>query len=319
MKGLVFGPVPSRRLGLSLGVDLFPGKYCSFDCIYCQVGKTTETTVERACFFETGEVVEQVLKAVRSAPRVNFITLSGSGEPTLSSNLGQIIRALKKRTRVPLAVITNASLFALSEVREELRPADVVLPSLDAAREETFQAINRPHPTLSFSGLIAGIKAFRRDFKGQIWLEIMLIRNINNDQEHIDLLSTNALKLDADKIQLNTITRPPCERGAEGMGSLELQRACALFGNRCEVIGAFEGRLQSAHGEDWQEAVEAILKRRSLSLEEIAALAGLPLDMTREKLQELEARGRVTPVLVEEKLFYVAGRKGTNSVDKEKP
>ena len=174
MKEFVFGPVPSRRLGFSLGVDIIPRKYCSFDCIYCQVGKTTQKEVERRSFSDPGLIVKQVVERVEEGRRIDFISLSGSGEPTLCADIGEIIRELKRKTSIPLAVITNGSLLFREDVRRDIAAADVVLPSLDAAEDVVFERINRPHPALSFTRLVEGLKAFRRGYKGKIWLEIML-------------------------------------------------------------------------------------------------------------------------------------------------
>ena len=319
MARIVFGPVPSRRLGLSLGVDLFPEKYCTFDCMYCQIGRTRETDIARKTFVDTEEVVRQIIEAVRGVPVVDFITFSGSGEPTLSNNLGELLRRVRQTVPIPLAVITNGSLLHLKEVRDELEAADVVLPSLDAAQEETFRRINRPHTSLTLAGLVEGLKAFRMEFRGKIWLELMLLRNINNSAQELKLFKQIITSIGADKVQLNTVTRPPRDASVEGLGTLELEKIRRYFGGSCEVIGLFEGRLPVPEGQDWQTAVEAILKRRSLSLKEIAGMAGLSPSFTRKGLQVLEGKGTVRPLLFRGRLFYVYGQSPTNSVDKSGP
>ena len=191
MKKLVFGPVPSRRLGFSLGVDLIPRKYCSFDCIYCQLGPTEKTEVERRSFYDPGLVVEQVVESVKGGSRIDCISLSGSGEPTLNSDIGWVIKRLKERVSLPVAVITNGSLLSRRDVREDLMGADIVLPSLDAANEAAYLKINRPHESLEFSGIVEGLETFCKEYKGRVRLEIMLINNINNDTQHIEKFMKN--------------------------------------------------------------------------------------------------------------------------------
>ena len=180
MSRFTFGPVPSRRLGFSLGVDIIPAKTCSYDCIYCQIGRTQETLDEPRAYFYPATVAAEVAQAVALAPRVDHITFSGSGEPTLNTLLGEMIRAVKSRTSVPIAVITNGSLLHRADVRAQLAGADVVLPSFDGATEAVFTEVNRPHKSITLARVIEGLKALRRDFHGQIWLEIMLLHNIND-------------------------------------------------------------------------------------------------------------------------------------------
>ncbi|HZE20595.1 MAG TPA: radical SAM protein, partial [Desulfobaccales bacterium] len=168
--GHLFGPVPSRRLGRSLGVDLIPSKTCPYDCIYCEVGPTTRQTRKRFSYRTQAIIAElaEHLKGPGAAPDV--ITLAGSGEPTLNLGLGRIIQAIKEMTRIPVAVLTNGALLYLPEVRRELAPADIILPSLDAAREKTYHAINRPLPELTLESLLEGLAALHREFRGQVWL-----------------------------------------------------------------------------------------------------------------------------------------------------
>jgi wyosine [tRNA(Phe)-imidazoG37] synthetase (radical SAM superfamily) len=165
MSKRVFGPVPSRRLGYSLGVDPIPRKYCNFDCVYCQVGKTAHTETERKSFFDREELVGEVLQHLHKAKTADIITFSGSGEPTLNKDLGWILRELKRKTKTQLAVITNGSLLHQEDVRADLSAADIVLPSLDAVSEETFRRINRPHPSISIDDVVKGLQAFRSAYK----------------------------------------------------------------------------------------------------------------------------------------------------------
>jgi wyosine [tRNA(Phe)-imidazoG37] synthetase (radical SAM superfamily) len=307
MQEFVFGPVPSRRLGFSLCVDIIPRKYCSFDCIYCQVGKTTQKEVERRSFSDPGLIVKQVVERVEEGRHIDFISLSGSGEPTLSADIGEIIRAIKRKTPIPLAVITNGSLLFREDVRRDIAAADVVLPSLDATGDAIFERINRPHPALSFTQLVEGLRAFRRGYKGKIWLEIMLIKGINNGVEQLAIFKQIVSGLSADKVQLNTIARPPLEEAAHGLDDAELLSLAHALGNGCEIIPAFEGRSRAQKAEQWRESVLATLKRRSLSLDDIVRTTGVSPTEARAGLDRLVEEGKIRLVRFNDEWFYVAG------------
>ncbi|MGE4565096.1 MAG: radical SAM protein, partial [Victivallaceae bacterium] len=171
----IFGPVPSRRLGRSLGIDLIPYKICSYDCIYCQLGRTTTKTMTRREYLPIDEIIAGIERKLKETCEFDYITLSGSGEPTLHSGLGVLIEAIKKLTRKPLAVITNGSLLKDAAVRAELMAADVVMPSLDAGTQEYFETVNRPCPGLLLDDVVDGLAHFSREFKGKLWLEVFLL------------------------------------------------------------------------------------------------------------------------------------------------
>ncbi|MGC9054862.1 MAG: radical SAM protein, partial [Candidatus Hydrogenedens sp.] len=180
----VFGPVYSRRLSKSLGIDLVPFKTCTQDCVYCQLGPTTCKLLERASFCNVGEVISELrLKLETVSP--NFITIAGSGEPTLCKELGTVISEIKKITPIPLAVLTNGSLLYQSDVRKDLIQADIVCPSLDAGDDYTFQKVNRPIPTIDFETFLNGLIQFRSEYSGKIWLEVLLVRGITDTQEEV--------------------------------------------------------------------------------------------------------------------------------------
>ncbi len=308
MQEFAFGPVPSRRLGFSLGVDVIPRKYCSFDCIYCQVGKTTHKEVERRSFSDPGLIVKQVVERVEEGRRIDFISLSGSGEPTLNADIGEIIRAIKRKTPIPLAVITNGSLLFREDVRRDIAPADVVLPSLDAGGDAVFERINRPHPALSFAQLVEGLKAFRRGYKGKIWLEIMLIKGINNGMEDMDIFKQIVSGISADKVQLNTVARPPLEEAARGLDGAELLSLADFLGNGCEIIPAFERRSPAQKAKQWRESVVETLRRRSLSLDDVVRTTGVSPTEAKAGLDKLIEQGKIRLVRFNNEWFYVAGR-----------
>ena len=229
----IFGPVPSRRLGFSLGVDIIPSKTCTLDCIYCQVGRTMCKAIERKEYVAPDEILDELKEVLKSGIRIDYITLSGNGEPTLNSKLGEIIKGIKGISSLPVAVITNGTLLTDRNVREELLSADLVMPSLDAATQKTFQKIDRPHPSLKIENIIEGMVEFRKIYpirspakdtmagspniksgltsngaSGQIWLEIMLVEGINDNQDELNALKTAVEKIEPDKVQLNTPVRP---------------------------------------------------------------------------------------------------------------
>jgi len=305
----VFGPVPSRRLGFSLGVDPIPRKCCNFDCIYCQVGKTTRTETERKSFFDREKLVAEVLDHLQQARTVEIVTFSGSGEPTLNKDLGWMLRELKKKIGTPLAVITNGSLLFQEDVREDLLAADVVLPSLDAVIEETFRTINRPHTSISVDRVVQGLRTFSSVYKGKIWLEIMFARGINDTAEELERFRTVLSGISIDKIQLNTITRPAPDEAAKPLETAELLKIRQLLGARCEIITGFDKRSEALGMDDWVARVLAILERRSLTVDDVASVTGISRDDAQLRLRMLESQQLLRAIQQGDMLFYVLAEK----------
>lgn len=299
----VFGPVPSRRLGFSLGVDIIPPKYCTFDCIYCQIGKTATKAVERQSFVDPDAIVEQVKEKAAKEGRIDHVTLSGSGEPTLNADIGRIIRRLKEEVALPVAVITNGSLLSRADVRQDIAAADVVLPSLDAPDQATFERINRPHPSVRIEQVVEGLRAFRQEYTGRLWLEIMLIKNINTGRQVIESFRELLSGINADRVQLNTVTRPPADASAMPLGPSRLAAIARGLGGTCEVIAAFE-RHQSAVDNDWSASVLATLKRRSLTLDDIVRTTGLTLAEVRQGLKKLIEEKRIRAVTFGKRRYF---------------
>jgi wyosine [tRNA(Phe)-imidazoG37] synthetase (radical SAM superfamily) len=299
----LFGPVPSRRLGRSLGVDLVPPKTCSYDCIYCEVGPTTHHTRQRFSYkTETiiGEL-EDYLKDLSQLPDV--ITLAGSGEPTLNLGLGRIISRIKEMSQIPVAVLTNGALLYLPDVRAELAAADIVLPSLDAAREETYRLINRPLPELTLTSLLEGLSAFRREYRGRILLEVMLLKGVNDSDEELTLLRRALMKIDPDKIQLNTAVRPVVEAAARPLDRAEMEAAAAHLKGPVEVIASFSrGDITEIPCQD-EDFVE-MLSRRPMTAADMAKVLGLPLVQVVARLKRLQDSGRISHDRYHDQEFY---------------
>lgn len=243
----IFGPVPSRRLGLSLGVDIIPIKTCTLDCIYCQVGKTTCKTIERKEYVSPEKVLAELKEVLQIGKKIDYITLSGNGEPTLNSKLGEIIKGIKKLTALPVAVITNGTLLTDKNVREELLSADLVMPSLDAATQEIFEKIDRPHPLLKIENVIEGLMEFKKIYSGKFWLEIMLVKGINDNQNELNALKKAVKKIEPDRIQLNTPVRPTCEKELQILSAKELLAIKEFFGNKCEILVQLDKKKHEDH------------------------------------------------------------------------
>lgn len=228
----IFGPVNSRRLGRSLGIDLLADKICNLNCIYCEVGPTTLLTCERREYVPTEIILAEIKKYCSNAQLlsgVDVITVTASGEPTLHTGLGEILCFLKNNTDKPLAVLTNGTTLMRPDVRAELQPADLVIPSLDCARLSGFRRVNRPAPGVILDEIIQGLIQFSHEFAGRIWLEILLVRNINDTDEDFHALARVIRQMKVERIQLNTVARPPLEDFALPVGENRLRRAAAIF------------------------------------------------------------------------------------------
>ena len=270
----IYGPVPSRRLGFSLGIDILPYKTCTLDCIYCQLGTTKQKTVQRKKYFSERTILQQIRQILDSGQRIDYITFSGSGEPTLNSSIGSLIKKIKKITSLPVAVLTNSTLLTKKSVREALLHADLVVPSLDAATQEVFERVSRPHPSLKIQIIIEGLKKFRQEFEGSIWLEILLVKGINDSPLHIQKLEQAVNEINPDRIQLNTVVRPPAEDFARPLSLPEMEAIKKIFGKKAEIIAEFDKIQHTPSSLDLKDAVLAMVQRRPVTLSEMGASLG---------------------------------------------
>ena len=289
----IFGPVPSRRLGRSLGVDVIPRKLCTLDCLYCEVGRTDKRALRRKEYIPAGEIIAEIRAALSESGEIDTVTFSGSGEPTLNSKLGEMIRAVKSFSSVPVAVITNGTLLYLRDVRYDLLAADIVLPSLDAITPSVFEHLNRPHPGLDLCSILDGLKSFRGEFGGQIWLEILFAKGYNDGEDEIERMKKVIDEIKPDRIQLNTVIRPPAEAYCEPVDEERLKEIKRLLGQTCEIIGVAPGRPTSAiRVVDYGEIV-GLLQRRSMTVDETALALGFPRLDALIALGVLEEQGLV--------------------------
>ncbi|MCJ7664038.1 MAG: radical SAM protein [Desulfobacterales bacterium] len=305
-----YGPVPSRRLGLSLGVDLVPKKICTYDCIYCQIGRPTLQTMERKEYVPARTILRDVREALHEwGNKINYIAISGSGEPTLNTAIEKVIQGLKKMAAIPVAVITNSSLLLLEEVRQALLLADVVMPSLDAVTPAVFQTVNRPIPSLAIEQIIEGLAAFRGEYKGQIWLEILLCRGVNDSGEEIGRIREAIRIIRPDKVQLNTVVRPGVEDYAAALPQDRMEQIKNALGGDAEIIAEFEGERHRMPPEAVEERVIRIIQRRPETPDDLAKALGLHDLEIAKVLERLAKEGKVTCRVFNQRLYYEAAKK----------
>lgn len=301
----IYGPVPSRRLGYSLGVDILPYKTCTLDCVYCQLGPTPETTDRAGCFFEEQEILSQIQDAVTpSRGRIDYITFSGSGEPTLNTGLGSLIRKIKAMTDIPVAVLTNSTLLTREEVRQALMEADLVVPSLDAATQDVFERVNRPHPSLEVKDIIQSLIRFRKEYQGRLWLEVMLVAGINDSPEHIRELKEAAAAIHPDRVQLNTVVRPPAEGFARAMTQERMEEIREIFGPEAEIIADFSDDPRLSGLEAVGAAIVDLVKRRPVTLTDLANSLGLHRNEVIKHLDLLRKDDKIRVVFHKGRKYY---------------
>lgn len=299
-----YGPVPSRRLRFSLGIDLIPFKNCSFDCIYCQLGKTTNKTTKRKEYLPTEEILKEVEEILKNNDRIDYLTFSGSGEPTLHSRIGYLITELKKITEIPVAVLTNSSLLFMPDVQEELSNADVVLPTLCGTTQEIFNEINRPIPDINIEKMMRGLIDFRQLYKGRIWLEIMLIKGLNDEQLNLDKLKMVVEEITPDRIHLNTVVRPPSEKYALPLSIEELQRIEKMFGDNAEIIASFKAKRGSVYLVDIERTILEVVKRRPVTLDDICSVTNLHKNEILKYLDQLYRTEKVKITEHDNRAYY---------------
>ena len=303
----LFGPVPSRRLGMSLGIDLVPKKVCSLDCVYCEVGKTTKLTLDRMEYIKYDQVIAELQQFMSTQPKIDYITFSGSGEPTLNSRIGDVLNFVKQNyPGIKTAVLTNGTLFYDQKLRTELMAADVILPSLDAISPSAFEKINRPNSQLNITTYIQGLIDLRKEYKGKIWLEILLLKDYNNSKEELDLFKQAILKIKPDSIQLNTLDRPGTVAGLLPLSKIELQKIVDDWGlPNVEIVASASNRaaIDSFDG-DIEAVILETIARRPCTLDDLHLLLGIHVNEINKYLGTLEENNIITSVRLERGVFY---------------
>jgi len=303
----IFGPVLSRRLGLSLGVDLIPFKTCSYDCAYCECGHTTNKTVTRQDFFPTDDIFAEITRVLTSRPHLDSVTLAGSGEPTLSRSLGPVIAFLKREyPEYLVSVLTNGSLLTDQDVREELLPADRVIPTLTSASQTTFESIHHPHPSLRIDAIIRGMIQFRKQYDGALWLEVFVIPGINTTGQELEGLKAVIEQINPDQIQLNTLDRPPAEGWVTAATDAELERVRdELERTGVEIVSSNRPASQASRSMvDAGDLIRATLSRRPSTVEDLVRTTGLSGGEVVKILGAFERGGEVTSQRGTRGVFY---------------
>jgi wyosine [tRNA(Phe)-imidazoG37] synthetase (radical SAM superfamily) len=301
----IFGPVPSRRLGLSLGIDLIPRKTCSYNCIYCQVGKTTDRIMKPSSFVSIPEVIEE-LKEVLSKTPPDVITLAGSGEPTLNVDIGIMISEIKKITSIPITLLTNGSLLWNSQVREKIKGVDILIPTLSSVYKETYNKIHRPHSGLNLDNVIRGLKEMRKEFYGKYFLEVILLAGLNDTEKEISGLLKIINDIKPDKVQLNTVVRPPSEPSAISISNEKLEEIKNYLGGNTEIIAAAPLKSRANKLDSKVDQIIEMIKRRPVTVDDISNSLNLQKVETEQFIKGLMIKGHIKEQKHGDNLFYTS-------------
>lgn len=303
----LFGPVPSRRLGMSLGIDLVPHKVCTLDCVYCECGATTKLTVDRKEYVLYKNIVKELTHYFENNPDPEYFTFSGSGEPTLNSRIGDIIDFIKsKKPNVPIAILTNGTLLYNKDLRKEICKADVILPSFDAAISKDFQKINRPHKSLNIENYLQGLIDLRNEFVGKIWLEILILPDYNDNEENISALKNAILKIRPDSVQINTLDRPGVLQDLKAAGKDDLLKIINSWNlNNVEIIAKVQDREEIvSYRTDIETAILETIKRRPCTLQDLSLILGTHINEINKYLGVLEENKKIISINEQRGLFY---------------
>ena len=310
----VYGPVPSRRLGQSLGVNPIPFKTCNYSCVYCQLGRTSHLTNTRCGFFPRLEILREIRLALgQCRGRTDYVTFVGEGEPTLCRDLGFLIERTKELTNLPIAVITNGSLLYQEKVRRDLLQADVVLPSLDVTDQSAFVKLNRPHKALKISQIIAGMTQFRDQFAGQLWMEVMLVRGVNDSVDELVKIEDALRHIAPDRVFVNVPVRPPAESWVAPPETERLSLVRSILENAHVHDHPESGPFDIPGNDDPLVSVLMIIRRHPMRRDQVVETLHTLSPLAIEKaIDELEAAGRIQKVLYRGESFYTCceGRYG---------
>ncbi|MCF7873652.1 MAG: radical SAM protein [Candidatus Omnitrophica bacterium] len=301
-----YGPVPSRRLGFSLGVDLTPKKTCTFNCIYCQLGVVTQPKIKRVFYIDLAQFKQELKTILAKNPKIDYITLSGSGEPTLHKDLAKVIKVIKEISeyRYPVAVITNSSLLHRKKVRDQLMEADLIVPSLDAPSAKIFKKINRPHPKINFYKIKKGCIQLRKEFKGKIWLEIMLVKGVNDSLEAADKFRKIIKRIKPDKVQLNLPVRPSTEEVLVP-DSRQIAKIKSIIGQEVEVVATFPKDKRPKQADIKEEEILNYLKRRPATSDDLSSSLGINISELLKYLAKLLEEEKIKAKIEKDNKYFL--------------
>lgn len=304
----LFGPVPSRRLGISLGVDLVPHKVCNLNCVYCEIGQTNNQTNERKEYLAYDKIIEELNHYLSEEPELDFITFSGAGEPTLHSRIGDIISYIKsKHSKYYIALITNGLLLFNSTVRDEIMQSDVILTSFDAASEEVFNKVNRPLDDTKVTTLIDGLIEFRKEYKGEIWLELFIVPGINDTKQELTKLKQVFNKIKPDKIQLNTLDRPGTEPWVTTPERSELENIKEFLSPlpNIEIVARFnQNKHIRSFDDDRIDIILSTIRRRPCTFDDLKEILDVGEDELKKYLSHLINNNKIQKDHQSEGVFY---------------
>ena len=297
----VFGPVPSRRLGLSLGIDLLPFKTCSMDCVYCECGATTNLTCKRREYFPTDAVIAEIDSVLSRKPKIDFITFSGVGEPTLHSGIGRIIRHLHEHySELPVCLLTNASLLGDPALRQELQYISVIVPSLDGSNEEELFKINRQEQSVTLDSVMKGLIAFRTEYPQiAMWLEIFIVHGVNDSPESAERFRLLAAQIQPDKVQLNSLDRPAVANWVHPAPQAILEQMAEVIGRSVpvEIIARHREQVKTKDGlpdvGQYNELILKTLRSRPCTAEDLVSTLEIPASRIEPHLRRMERAGLV--------------------------
>jgi len=308
----LFGPVPSRRLGISLGVDLVPFKVCSFNCIYCEVGATTDLTLERKDYVPIDDVIRELDDYLANDPELDYITFSGAGEPTLNSGIGKLIRHIKVMyPQYKLALITNSSLFYNEDLRNEVAAVDLIMPSLDAVSDEVFRKLNRPNAQLKLFEIIDGLIEFRKESRAEMWLEIFFSPGLNDSSKELERLKKACTEISPERIQFNTLDRPGVEAGLKSMTREDMEKIVEFFQPLpAEIIAKFQSRtLVKSFDSNIEERILETISRRPCTDEDLCSMLGLHINELNKYISTMLEKGEIKERREERGTFFEPAEK----------
>lgn len=303
-KKYVFGPVPSRRLGRSLGVDLIPFKYCSYNCVYCQLGRTPQHAIDRREYVPMETLVEQIQEAMASGPKPDYITLAGSGEPTLYSRIGELIDRIHAMTDVPVDIITNGSTLWIDEVFNAVVKAELIIPTLTAGDAATFAKINRPSAEVTFDRLIAGLDHLAKVCPQKVWLEVFIVNNINDDPKQVRQIAELTNRFNFARVQLNTAVRPPAEHEVEPVSKQKLEELVKLFLPPAEIIAEFPKAKGVEHIQVSRETILEMILRHPCTLDDIVNGLGADRNQAAGAIEQLLKENKILSEKRQDKDYY---------------
>jgi len=301
----IFGPVPSRRLGLSLGIDLLGDKICSMDCVYCEVGKTRLLTLERAEYVPAETVLDELRSYLENLKdqKPNYITFSGMGEPTLHSRIGYIIDKIHEMTDIPVCVLTNSTTIVNDDVFNELLKADVVIPSLDAVSRSTFLKINKPVKNINIEIIIKRLAEFKLKFKGKLLIEILFVKDLNDNDNELKALSEAINIINPDGLQIHTVARPSLSDMLNRASDEFLNKAKMFLRLSSPEIQIYSKNSAMDHKSE-DDMIVSLLKIRSCFFEEIVRSTGITSERLKVLLNDLDHAGRITKVKFNDRIYF---------------